>query len=231
MKERLKQEVLIANRQLQSSGLAIFTWGNVSAVDRETGEVVIKPSGVPYEELRVEDLVVTDLYGKIIEGRLRPSSDLATHLVLYRNFPEIGSVAHTHSRMATAWAQAGRDIPAFGTTHADYFYGPIPCARKLSAAEIGGAYEEETGNVIVETFRNRNIDPVAVPGVLIHGHGPFAWGKDAHECVHNAIVLEEVAAMASVTVTINPDAAPVDQHLLDKHYFRKHGKNAYYGQK
>lgn len=231
MNDALKKATLDANKLLSISGLSVFTWGNLSAIDRSKGEVIIKPSGVAYENMRVEDLVITDLEGNVLEGTLHPSSDLLTHLVLYRAFPSITSVAHTHSRMAAAWAQAGRDIPAFGTTHADYFYGPIPCARKLTKQEIESAYEENTGHVIVEAFKARNLDPAAMPAVLTHGHGPFVWGRSPEHCVHNAIVLEEVAAMAHATVCIDPVAAPVESYLLDKHYFRKHSANAHYGQK
>jgi L-ribulose-5-phosphate 4-epimerase len=230
MKEQLKQEVLEANLKLQSSGLVIFTWGNVSAIDRESGEVIIKPSGVPYERLGVADLVIVDLDARVLEGTLKPSSDLMTHLEIYRHFPECLSVVHTHSRMATAWAQAGRDIPALGTTHADYFYGSIPCTRNLSEDEICGAYEAETGKVIVETFALRHIDPTAVPGVLVHSHGPFTWGENPRESIHNAIVLEEIATMAWHTLTLAPKTGSVDQYLLDRHYLRKHGNAAYYGQ-
>ena len=231
MNNKLKQEVLEANLMLKELGLVIFTWGNVSAIDRARGEVVIKPSGVPYEDMTIADLVVVDLEGTVLEGTYNPSSDLPTHLELYRQFPDCGAVVHTHSRLAVAWAQAGADIPAFGTTHADYFYGAIPCTRALTNDEIQGAYEHETGRVIVETFQTRNINPAAIPAVLVHGHGPFSWGKSAMEAVHNTVVLEELAAMASGSLAINPNLRGIDQKLLDKHYLRKHGANAYYGQK
>ena len=224
------KSVLEANLDLPRYGMVTFTWGNVSAIDRERGLVVIKPSGVSYENMKAEHMVVVDLDGKVIQGNYRPSSDTDTHLVLYREFPAIGGVVHTHSRWATAWAQAEKGIPAFGTTHADYFYGEIPCTRNLSNAEIDTGYEENTGLVIVETFRKRNIDPKAVPGVLVSGHGPFAWGKDAHDAVHNAVVMEEVAMMAFQTLQLNPLIEGISQNLLDKHYLRKHGSNAYYGQ-
>jgi L-ribulose-5-phosphate 4-epimerase len=227
--ENLKQAVLEANLELPKKGLVTYTWGNVSGIDRQSGLIVIKPSGVPYEELQLEHLVVLDLDGNIVEGKLTPSSDTPTHLALYRNFKEIGGVVHTHSRWATIWAQAGKGIPALGTTHADYFYGEIPCTRKMTADEIKGEYEKETGNVIVETFEG--INSVYVPGVLVHNHGPFTWGKDAHESVHNAVVLEEVAMMAHNTFTLAPGIRPIDQTLLDKHFLRKHGANSYYGQK
>lgn len=231
MDNKMKEEILEANLELQKMGLVIFTWGNVSGIDREKGEVTIKPSGVPYDNMVVEDLVTVDLEGNILEGKYKPSSDLETHLEIYRQFPECGGVVHTHSRMATAWAQAGADLPALGTTHADYFYGAVPCTRPLKDEEIKGAYEQETGRVIVETFRVREIDPEAVPAVLVCGHGPFTWGKDAMDAVHNTVVLEEVATMAYSSITINPQLSSMPQLLLDKHYLRKHGTNAYYGQK
>lgn len=227
--EKLKDIVLEANLELPRKGLVTYTWGNVSGIDRESGLVVIKPSGVPYEELNKEHLVVVDLDGNIIEGSLNPSSDTPTHLVIYRNFKEVGGVVHTHSRWATIWAQAGKGIPALGTTHADYFYGEVPCTRKMTASEINGEYEKETGNVIVETFEARN--PSYIPGVVVNCHGPFSWGKDAHEAVHNAVVLEELAMMAYHTCALTPGIRPMDQVLLDKHFLRKHGVNAYYGQK
>jgi L-ribulose-5-phosphate 4-epimerase len=226
MKREIIRSVLEANLSLKSSGLVLFTWGNVSAIDRDTGEVVIKPSGVPYSELNEESLPITDLEGHILRGGYRPSSDLMTHLALYKAFPKCGSVAHTHSRMAVAWAQAGLDIPPLGTTHADYFYGPVPCTRNLTDAEIEGKYEAETGKVIAETFAIRGLDPVSMPGVLVYGHGPFVWGTDAMNCVHNAVVLEEMASMAYYTNTLAPDAEGVSKALLDRHYLRKHGKNA-----
>jgi L-ribulose-5-phosphate 4-epimerase len=228
MLDKLKQEVFEANLELVKRGLVIYTWGNVSGIDREQGLVVIKPSGVSYEKMTPEDMVVVDLDGKIISSQLKPSSDTPTHLVLYKKFDTIGGVVHTHSEWATSWAQAGLAIPALGTTHADYFFGPVPCTRKLSEKEVSGKYEEETGNVIVETFKG--IDPLAVPGVIINGHGPFTWGTDAHNAVHNAVVLEEVAKMAHHTLTLNK-VKGIDQYLLDKHYYRKHGPGAYYGQK
>ena len=228
--EQLKKDVLEANLQLPKHGLVTFTWGNVSGIDRQTGLVVIKPSGVPYEELHKEDLVVLDLNGNIVEGTLRPSSDTPTHLALYRAFPQIGGIVHTHSPWATSWAQAGRRIPALGTTHADYFYGEIPCTRTLTEEEIERGYEIETGNVIIETFEKEGLDPVAMPGILLSGHAPFSWGKDANQAVHNAVVLEEVAKMALNTFMLNPQIKAIDQFLLDKHYLRKHGVNAYYGQ-
>lgn len=228
MLKELKEQVLEANLALPRHGLVTFTWGNVSGIHREQGLVVIKPSGVPYEKLRLEHMVVVDLDGNVVEGDLRPSSDTPTHLVLYKAFQDIGGVVHTHSPWATIWAQAGKPIQAYGTTHADYFYGEIPCTRKLTREEIEGNYELETGNVIVETFAS--IDPLGMPGVLVNQHAPFAWGKDADDAVHNAVVLEEVAKMAYHTVMLNPGITPMDQALLDKHYFRKHGKNAYYGQ-
>jgi L-ribulose-5-phosphate 4-epimerase len=231
MLDRLKKEVLEANLQLPEHGLVTFTWGNVSGIDREQGLVVIKPSGVPYEDLTIDDLVVLDLNGRILEGTLRPSSDTPTHLALYRAFPQLGGIVHTHSPGATSWAQAGRPIPALGTTHADYFYGEIPCTRTLTQEEIDRGYELETGNVIIETFEKEGLDPVAMPGVLLSGHAPFSWGKDANQAVHNAVVLEEVAKMALNTFQLNPRIKPIDQFLLDKHYLRKHGVNAYYGQK
>ncbi len=231
MDDKMKQEILEANLQLQQMGLVIFTWGNVSGIDREKGEVAIKPSGVPYEKMKVEDLVTVDLAGTILDGQYKPSSDLETHLEIYRQFPECGGVVHTHSRMATAWAQAGADLPAFGTTHADYFYGAVPCTRPLTNAEIEGAYEHETGRVIVETFRERQIDPVAIPGVLVCSHGPFTWGSDAMDAVNNTVVLEEICCIANNSVAINPQLSGLPQVLLDKHYLRKHGATAYYGQK
>jgi L-ribulose-5-phosphate 4-epimerase len=229
MLEELREAVLEANLALPKYQLVTFTWGNVSGVDRTQGFMVIKPSGVPYRELKKEDLVVLDLEGTQVEGKLRPSSDTPTHLVLYRAFPEIGGIVHTHSAWATSWAQAGKGIPALGTTHADYFYGEIPCTRKMTAEEIQKAYEEQTGDVIVETFRKKN--PLHIPGVLVNNHGPFSWGKDAAEAVHNAVVLEEVAKMAYHTVMLTPEITAIDQVLLDKHFLRKHGVNAYYGQK
>jgi L-ribulose-5-phosphate 4-epimerase len=225
--EKLKAAVLKANNDLVRYGLVIYTWGNVSGINREKGLVVIKPSGVSYEKMRVEDLVVVDMDGKIVEGKLKPSSDTPTHLVLYKSFSGIGAIVHTHSAWATSWAQAGRAIPAYGTTHADYFYGEIPCTRQLHEQEIRANYEKKTGHVIVETFKN--IDPMSMPGVLVKQHGPFAWGKDPDNAVNNAVVLEEVAKMAFHNEVLG-NRTPVGQVLLDKHYFRKHGKDAYYGQ-
>lgn len=232
MLKKLRSQVYAANMELPRLGLVTFTWGNVSGVDREKGLMVIKPSGVAYEELTPADLVVVDLAtGAVVEGELNPSSDTRTHLELYRAFPDIGGIVHTHSPYAVAWAQAGQDIPCYGTTHADYFYGPVPCARSLSAAELEEDYEKNTGKVIVETFTTRNIDPAAVPGVICRNHGPFTWGKDAAQAVYHAAVLEEVARMALLTRQVNPGALPAPQYLQDKHYLRKHGPNAYYGQK
>lgn len=228
---QLKEEVLEANLALPKHDLVTFTWGNVSGIDRNAGLVVIKPSGVPYDALTIEDLVIVDLEGNVVEGDLRPSSDTPTHLALYRALPEIGGIVHTHSPWATSWAQAKRAIPAFGTTHADYFYGEIPCTRELSDEEIETAYELETGNVIIETLNELHLEPVAVPGVLVANHAPFCWGKDADEAVHNAVVLEEVAKMGIHALNLNPGLAPIKQSILDKHYLRKHGENAYYGQK
>lgn len=228
MLKDLKEQVWKANMDLPKYGLVTFTWGNVSGIDRDRGLVVIKPSGVPYPELKPEHMVVLDLEGNKVEGDLKPSSDTPTHLVLYNNFKEIGGVVHTHSSWATSFAQAGRGIPALGTTHGDYFYGEIPCTRKMTKEEIEGDYEKETGNVIVETFANLN--PIEIPGVLVNMHGPFSWGKDAADAVHNAVVLEEVAKMALRTFVLNPNIGPMDQNLLDKHFLRKHGANAYYGQ-
>ncbi|ALL38979.1 L-ribulose-5-phosphate 4-epimerase [Serratia marcescens] len=226
----LKRQVLAANLSLPAYGLVTFTWGNVSAIDRQSGLVVIKPSGIAYEAMTLADLVVVDLEGKVREGHRKPSSDTATHLALYRAFADIGGVVHTHSRNATIWAQAGQPIPALGTTHADYFYGDIPCTRPMSEAEIAGDYEGETGKVIIETFNQAGRDPQQVPGVLVYSHGPFAWGKDAADAVHNAVVLEEVAIMAMATRQLAPAIAPMQPELLDKHFLRKHGKHAYYGQ-
>ena len=230
MLEKLKQEVYEANMLLPKHNLVTFTWGNVSAYDPETKLFVIKPSGVPYEDLKPEDMVVVDLDCKVVEGKYNPSSDTPTHAELYRAFPSIGGIVHTHSPFATSWAQAGRDIPCYGTTHADYYYGSIPCLRVLTAKEIDEAYEKNTGLLIVDEFKRMNKDVEAVPGCLCKNHGPFAWGKDAHEAVHNAVVLEEVAKMAYMAELINPKVQPAPQELQDKHYFRKHGANAYYGQ-
>jgi L-ribulose-5-phosphate 4-epimerase len=224
----LKAQVLEANLELVRRGLVIHTWGNASGIDRAQGLVVIKPSGVPYDSMRAEDMVVCDMEGKVVGGSMKPSSDLATHLLLYREFGEIGGVVHTHSEYATAWAQAGRAIPPFGTTHADYFYGPVPVTEELTDEEIAGDYVLNTGVAIVRRFRG--IDPLAVPGVLVAGHAPFAWGKSVHDAAHNAVVLEAVAKMAWVTLQVNPEAKPVSQALLDRHYFRKHGAGATYGQ-
>ena len=230
MLEELKQKVYIANMELPKRNLVTYTWGNVSGIDREKGLFVIKPSGVEYDELKPEDLVVMDLQGKKVEGDMNPSSDTKTHLVLYNAWPEIGGIVHTHSPHAVAWAQAGRDIPAYGTTHADYFYGPIPCLRCLTQEEIDQAYERNTGLLIVSEFARQGLDPAAVPGCLCKNHGPFTWGKDPMEAVHNAVVMEECAKMAYRTELIDPQVQPAPQALQDKHYFRKHGKNAYYGQ-
>ena len=228
MLEKLKKEVCEANLLLPRYRLVTFTWGNVSGIDRETGLVVIKPSGVPYEGMTPEDMVVVDLDGKVVEGKWKPSSDTPTHVELYRAFPACGGIVHTHSRWATTFAQAGREIPAMGTTHADYFYGAIPCTRPMTEAEIKGEYEKETGKLIVRTFAGK--DPSAIPGVLVCSHGPFAWGKDCREAVHNAVVMEEVAFMDWHAMMLDPARGSMQQALLDKHFLRKHGKNAYYGQ-
>lgn len=228
MLEQLKEQVLQANLLLPRYNLVTFTWGNVSGIDRERGLIVIKPSGVPYEGMTAEDMVVVDLDGKRVEGKWKPSSDTPTHAALYRAFPGLGGIVHTHSRWATTFAQAGRPIPAMGTTQGDYFYGAIPCTRPMTQAEIAGEYELETGNVIIETFRDT--DPMQIPAVLVYSHGPFAWGKDPQEAVHNAVVLEEVAFMDWHAMMLNPAQGPMQQALLDKHYLRKHGANAYYGQ-
>ena len=229
MLEQLKEQVFQANLLLPKHGLITFTWGNVSGIDREQGLVVIKPSGVSYDEMKAEDMVVVELEtGKTVEGSLKPSSDTPTHLELYKAFPNIGGIVHTHSRWATTFAQAGRGIMALGTTHGDYFYGEIPCTRKMTKAEIEGEYEKETGTVIIETFQGK--DPDAIPAVLVYSHGPFAWGTDPMDAVHNAVVLEEVAFMNFHTMMLEPDIPPMQQELLDKHYLRKHGANAYYGQ-
>ena len=230
MLEHLKEEVCAANLLLPKYGLVTFTWGNVSAIDRESGYVVIKPSGVEYSELTPDKMVVVDLNGKVIEGNLNPSSDTPTHLYLYRKFPETGGIIHTHSTHATAFAQARMPIEAYGTTHADYFLGEIPCTRGLTREEIEGAYEQNTGLVIIETFETRGIQPMYTPAVLCANHGPFTWGKDAAEAVHNAVVLEEVAKMARNTEALNPNVKPAPDAIKEKHFYRKHGENAYYGQ-
>ncbi len=230
MLEELKKRVFEANLMLPKYGLVTFTWGNVSEIDRETGYFVIKPSGVDYDVMTPEDMVVMDLSGNRIEGKYKPSSDTPTHIELYKKYQDIGGIVHTHSPEATAWAQAGRGIPLYGTTHADYFYGEIPCARSLTKEEIEGDYEKNTGVVIIETFENCNINPINTPAVLCKNHGPFSWGKDANEAVHNAVVLEEVAKMATKTESINKEAATAPDYLKDKHFNRKHGANAYYGQ-
>ena len=230
MLEELKQKVLEANLALPKHNLVTFTWGNVSAIDREKNLVVIKPSGVEYDVMTVEDMVVVDLFsGNVVEGNKKPSSDTPTHLELYRQFPTVGGIVHTHSRHATIWAQAGEDLIAAGTTHADYFYGPIPCTREMTREEVESAYEENTGRVIIETIGARGYDPLAVPGIVVKNHGPFTWGKDAAASVYHAVVMEKVAEMAIATLTLNPDSA-MAQYILDKHYLRKHGPNAYYGQ-
>ena len=230
MLEQLKKEVYEANMELPKRGLVTYTWGNVSGIDREAGLFVIKPSGVDYEKLSPEDMVVLDLEGNVVESKYRPSSDTATHLELYKKYPEIGGVVHTHSPWATSWAQASREIPCYGTTHADYFYGTIPCARNLTKEEIDAGYEKNTGTVIIETFEGLGINPMYTPGVLCANHGPFTWGKDAHDAVHNSVVLEEVAKMAAQAELINPKLKLAPQEMQDKHFFRKHGANAYYGQ-
>lgn len=227
--DQLKQFVCEANLALVRYNLVLFTWGNVSAIDRRRGWCVIKPSGVSYDEMKTEDMVVVDLNGKVVQGKYKPSSDTATHLVLYRHFPNVGGVVHTHSTYATSWAQAQRAIPNIGTTHADYFAQEIPCTRPMTKEEISGNYETETGNVIIECFRSQNINPDHVPGVLVSNHGPFAWGKDAADAVHNAVVLEEIAKMALLTHSLNP-RLPTNPMLTEKHFMRKHGPNAYYGQ-
>jgi len=229
MLENLKEKVLKANLELPERGLVTYTWGNVSGIDRGKGLFVIKPSGVEYDQMKSEDMVVVDLEGNKIEGDLKPSSDTATHLYLYNHFKEIGGIVHTHSSWATSWAQAEKGIPGFGTTHADYFYGEIPCTRKMKVAEIKGEYEKETGKVIVERFKDLN--PVQIPGVLVSNHGPFAWGSDVVEAVHNAVVMEEIAKMAYRSLNLNQNLNQMDQLLLDKHFLRKHGRDAYYGQK
>ncbi|MBJ9999781.1 L-ribulose-5-phosphate 4-epimerase [Erwinia sp. S38] len=227
----LKEQVFEANLALPRHNLVTFTWGNVSAIDRASGRVAIKPSGVDYDVMTVDDIVVVDLEsGRVVEGSKKPSSDTATHLALYRAFETIGGIVHTHSRHATIWAQSGLDLPAWGTTHADYFYGKIPCTRLMTAQEIAQDYEHNTGEVIIETFRSRNISPAAVPAVLVNAHGPFAWGSDADNAVHNAVVLEEVAYMGIFSRQLTPGIGDMQQVLLDKHYLRKHGANAYYGQ-
>ena len=231
MLEELRQKVYEANMELPKRNLVTFTWGNVSGIDRESGIIIIKPSGVEYDELRPGNLVALDLDGNVVEGKLNPSSDTKTHIELYKKFPEIGGIVHTHSPHAVAWAQAVRDIPCYGTTHADYFYGSVPCTRELTKAELDEDYEKNTGKVIIETFESRNLNVNAVPGVICASHGPFTWGKDAAKAVYHAVVLEEVAKMALMTEQLKKDAVPAPDYLQDKHYMRKHGPNAYYGQK
>jgi L-ribulose-5-phosphate 4-epimerase len=228
MLEQLKKDVYEANIELQKKGMVIYTWGNVSGIDRERGLVVIKPSGVDYDTMKAEDMTVVDLDGNIVEGKYKPSSDTPTHLVIYKTYPEIGGVVHTHSTWAVTFAQAGMSIPAFGTTHADYFFGDIPCTRDLTKEEIDEAYEMNTGNVIIETIGKN--DPMAIPGIIVKNHGPFAWGKTPQNSVYNAVVMDKVAEMAYKTLMLNPTVKRVPQYLLDKHYYRKHGPNAYYGQ-
>ncbi len=227
MLEQLKEDVFKANLDLVKHGLVIFTWGNVSAIDREKGLVVIKPSGVDYDVMKASDMVVVDLDGNVVDGDLKPSSDTPTHLELYKAFPEIGGVVHTHSTYATAWAQAGKSIPILGTTQADYFYGDVPCTRSMTEEEIAGDYEKDTGTVIIEAFEGRN--PSHVPGVVVKNHGPFSWGKNADDAVHNAVVLEQIAKMDFIAFQVNPNA-DMNNHLTEKHFNRKHGANAYYGQ-
>ena len=229
MLEQLKEKVLQANLELVNKGLVLFTWGNVSAIDRESGLVVIKPSGVEYANMKASDMVVVDLDGNVVDGDLNPSSDTPTHLELYKSFKEIGGVTHTHSTFATSWAQSGQGIPFYGTTHADYFYGEVPCTRDLTEEEVKSEYEKNTGKVIIERFEGLN--PIEVPGVLVKSHGVFTFGKDASGSVFNAVVIEEVAKMAYITKTLNPNITPAKSYVLEKHYLRKHGKNAYYGQK
>jgi L-ribulose-5-phosphate 4-epimerase len=229
MLDDLRAQVLEANLELVRRGLVLYTFGNASGIDRQTGLVAIKPSGIPYESMKAEHLIITELDGKIVEGDLQPSSDLATHLLLYREFPSIGAVVHTHSEYATAWAQAGRSIPALGTTHADYFYGPVPVTEDLTVDDIHGDYAHNTGLAIIRRFRD--LDPDAVPAVLVTGHAPFCWGRNSAEAAHHAVVLEAVARMAFYTVTLNPEGKGISQALLDRHYFRKHGSAATYGQK
>ena len=231
MLEELKEKVYLANMELPKRGLVTYTWGNVSGIDREKGLFVIKPSGVEYDELKPSDMVVLDLQGNQIEGDMNPSSDTKTHMVLYNAFPQIGGIVHTHSPYAVGWAQAGEDLPCYGTTHADYFYGSIPCARHLTQEELDEDYELNTGITIVETFKERGLDPKAVPAVLCFSHGPFTWGKDPAQAVYHSVVLEECAKMGIFTRMVNPNAAPAPQRMQDKHYMRKHGPNAYYGQK
>ena len=230
MLEELRQQVYEANMELPRRGLVTYTWGNVSGIDKESGLFAIKPSGVEYEDLTPESLVILDLEGNIVEGNLKPSSDTKTHIELYRAFPSIGGIVHTHSPYAVAWAQAGEDIPCYGTTHADYFYGSIPCTRHLTPEELDEDYEKGTGTVIIETFTERDIDPAHVPAVICKSHGPFAWGKDAQAAVYHAVVLEEVAKMAIFTRQVRADSLPAPKHVQDKHFMRKHGPNAYYGQ-
>lgn len=230
MLEELKKRVYEANMLLPKYGMVVFTWGNVSEIDRESGILAIKPSGVDYDTLTPDDMVLVNLKGEVVEGHYKPSSDTATHVELYKAFPEIGGIVHTHSEWATSWAQAGRSIPCYGTTHADYMYGEIPCVRNLTQEELDEGYEKNTGVLIADHFKENNIDPAAMPAVLCKNHGPFTWGKDGHEAVHNAVVLEEVGKMAAHCEMINPQNQPAPQCLQDKHYFRKHGANAYYGQ-
>ncbi|MFE7079333.1 L-ribulose-5-phosphate 4-epimerase [Priestia megaterium] len=230
MLDKLKEEVFQANVDLPKHGLVKYTWGNVSAIDRDSGLFVIKPSGVTYEKMTAQDMVVVDLDGRVVEGELNPSSDTLTHAVLYKHYPQIGGIAHTHSTWATIWAQAGLDVQAMGTTHADTFYGSVPCARFLTEKEVNDGYEVETGKVIIETFEERGLDVLAVPGILLQGHGPFTWGKDAKSAVMNSVVLDEVSKMNFFTQKLKGLAEELPQRILDKHYLRKHGQNAYYGQ-
>lgn len=231
MLDKLKEEVYLANLELVKQNLIKYTWGNVSGVDREQEVFVIKPSGVAYDKLKVEDMVVCDFDGNVVEGKLSPSSDTKTHAIIYKNFPEVGGIVHTHSQWATIYAQAGKPLTAYGTTHADTFYGSVPCARFLTKEEIDNDYERETGNVIVETFRDLGLDEMQVPGILLNGHGPFTWAHNASEAVYNAVVLEEVAKTAYFSQLLTPNLEPLPQAVLDKHYLRKHGKDSYYGQK